>query len=119
VNGNRVKQGELPDLRPHDGSDFYFIERDEPEAALATIVEVVAERIPRRWGLHAVDDVQVLAPMHRGEVGAQNLNATLQARLNPARPEAAEIIVGRRSFRVGDKVIQHTNDYERNVTHAA
>ena len=89
VNAHRVNHGEMPDLRTHEGSDFYFIERDEPEAALATIVEVVAERIPRRWGLDAVDDVQVLAPMHRGEVGAQNLNATLQARLNPPRPDAA------------------------------
>jgi len=115
VNAHRVNHGELPDLRTHDGSDFYFIERDEPEAALATIVEVVAERIPRRWGLDAVDDVQVLAPMHRGEVGAQNLNATLQARLNPPRAGAAEITIGRRNFRVGDKVIQQKNDYDRDV----
>jgi exodeoxyribonuclease V alpha subunit len=115
VNAHRVNAGTLPDLVPHDGSDFYFIERDDPAAALATVIEVVTERIPRRFGLDAIDDVQVLAPMHRGEVGAQNLNATLQQRLNPARAGAAELTVGRRTFRVGDKVIQQKNDYDRDV----
>jgi exodeoxyribonuclease V alpha subunit len=117
LNAHRVNRGELPDLAlaQAEGSDFYFIERDEPEAALATIVEVVAERIPRRFGLDAVNDVQVLAPMHRGDVGAQNLNLALQARLNPPRPDAAEIARGARSFRVGDKVIQLKNDYDKEV----
>jgi len=114
VNAHRVNDGHMPDLQ-NTGSDFFFIERDDPTAALATILEVVAERIPRRWGWDAVDDVQVLSPMHRGDVGAMNLNAALQARLNPQRPEAPEITVGKRTYRVGDKVIQLKNDYDRDV----
>jgi exodeoxyribonuclease V alpha subunit len=117
VNAHRVNRGEPPDLAlaTAEGSDFYFVERDEPQDVLATIVEVVAERIPRRFGLDAVDDVQVLAPMHRGDVGAQNLNLALQTRLNPAREGLAEIARGSRQFRVGDKVIQLRNDYDKEV----
>jgi exodeoxyribonuclease V alpha subunit len=115
VNAHRVNAGELPELGAGEGSDFYFIERDEPEAALATIVDMVAERIPRRFGLDAVNDVQVLSPMHRGEVGAQNLNVQLQARLNPATPGRREIARGARAFREGDKVIQLRNDYDKEV----
>ena len=117
LNAHKVNRGEPPDLAlaSAEGSDFYFVERDEPEAALATIIELVAERIPRRFGLDAVDDVQVLAPMHRGDVGAQNLNAALQTRLNPARPGLAEVVRGARTFRVGDKVIQLRNDYDKEV----
>ena len=114
VNAHRVNAGHMPDLS-NSGSDFFFIERDDPAAALATILEVVAERIPRRWGWDPVDDVQVLSPMHRGDVGAMNLNAALQERLNPRRAEAPEITVGRRTYRVGDKVIQLKNDYDRDV----
>jgi exodeoxyribonuclease V alpha subunit len=117
TNAHRVNRGEAPDLAlaTAENSDFYFIERDEPEATLATIVEVVAERVPRRFGLDAVNDVQVLAPMHRGDVGAMNLNLALQARLNPPRPGVAELARGQRTFRTGDKVIQLRNDYDKEV----
>jgi exodeoxyribonuclease V alpha subunit len=116
VNAHRVNRGELPDVRASIAApDFFFIEREEPAEVVATILEVVAERIPRRFQLDPVDDVQVLAPMHRGEAGAQNLNLALQARLNPARPGAGELQIGRRTFRVGDKVIQNRNDYEKEV----
>ncbi len=117
VNAHRVNRGELPDLAVAAalGTDFFFIERDEPTEALATIVEVVAERIPRRFGLDPVNDVQVLAPMHRGDVGAQNLNLALQERLNPAQPGLPEVARGARAFRVGDKVIQLRNDYDKEV----
>ncbi len=117
LNAHRINRGEQPDLAlaAAEGSDFYFIEREEPTDVLATIVEVVAERIPRRFGLDAVDDVQVLAPMHRGDVGAQNLNLALQARLNGARPGVAELARGARTFREGDKVIQLRNDYDKEV----
>jgi exodeoxyribonuclease V alpha subunit len=117
TNAHRVNRGEPIDLTlaSAEGSDFYFVEREEPEAVLATIVELCAERIPRRFGLDATDDVQVLAPMHRGDVGAQNLNVALQARLNPARAGVAELARGHRTFRVGDKVIQLRNDYDKEV----
>jgi exodeoxyribonuclease V alpha subunit len=113
TNAHRVNRGQMPELATHEGSDFYFIEREEPESALATILEVVAERIPRRFGL-AASDVQVLSPMHRGDVGAQRLNAELQARLNPPRG-GAEIVSGKRAYRAGDRVIQNRNDYDKDV----
>ena len=115
VNAHRVNRGELPDLTTREDSDFYFVERDEPADVLRAVCELVAERIPRRFGLHPVDDVQVLAPMHRGEVGAQNLNTALQARLNPPREGLAELARPARAYRVGDKVMQIKNDYDREV----
>jgi exodeoxyribonuclease V alpha subunit len=113
-NAHRVNRGQMPELATHEGSDFYFIERDDPEGALATILEVVAERIPRRFGLTAAE-VQVLSPMHRGDVGAQRLNEALQARLNPPRPGEPELVSGKRTYRAGDKVIQNRNDYDKDV----
>lgn len=116
TSAHRVNRGELPSLETAgDQSDFYFLSREEPADVLSTILEVVAERIPRRFGFDPVTDVQVLSPMHRGEVGAANLNAALQARLNPARAGAAEISRGSRTYRVGDKVIQLRNDYDKDV----
>jgi exodeoxyribonuclease V alpha subunit len=114
VGAHRVNRGQLPDLAPQEGSDFYFIEREAPAEVLETILHVVAERIPRRFGL-AQGDIQVLCPMHRGEVGAQNVNLQLQARLNPPREGLAELAQGRRLFRVGDRVIQNRNDYDKDV----
>jgi exodeoxyribonuclease V alpha subunit len=136
VNAHRVNRGEAPDLSAGGGpaglrlaggarderapvvdkaSDFYFIEREEPADAVATILEIVADRIPRRFGLDPVNDVQVLAPMHRGDAGAANLNVALQARLNPPGAGKGELARGNRSFRTGDKVIQLKNDYDKDV----
>jgi exodeoxyribonuclease V alpha subunit len=118
VGAHQINAGEVPDLEPpgpNTTTDFYFIARDEPEAARNTIVELVAERIPARFGLDAVRDVQVLAPMHRGELGTSALNAALQQRLNPPRPGAIEVTRGERAFRVGDKVMQLRNDYDKGV----
>jgi exodeoxyribonuclease V alpha subunit len=88
------------------------VEAEEPEAALAALKRLVAERIPRRFGLDAVDDVQVLTPMHRGLLGAAALNAELQALLNPS---GAAVVRGGRLFRVGDKVMQIRNNYDLDV----
>jgi exodeoxyribonuclease V alpha subunit len=116
VNAHRVNRGEAPDLAAGEGSDFYFIDREEPGDVLATILEIVADRIPRRFGLDPIDGVQVLAPMHRGDVGAANLNTALQARLNPPLGvPRSELNRGNRTFRVGDKVIQLKNDYDKDV----
>jgi exodeoxyribonuclease V alpha subunit len=113
VNAHRINAGRMPDLRPAQGeSDFYFIEREAPEAALETIAELVAVRIPRRFGLDALDEVQVLTPMHRGLVGAGNLNQVLQERLNPT---GEQLVRGERRYRVGDKVIQIRNNYDKEV----
>ena len=113
VSAHKINHGELPDLEAAPSSDFYFIARDEPEAARATIVELVAERIPARFGFDAIADVQVLAPMHRGELGTAALNHALQQKLNPEGPP--ELARGDRRFRRGDKVMQLRNDYDKNV----
>nr|HID59157.1 ATP-dependent RecD-like DNA helicase [Desulfobacterales bacterium] len=115
TNAHRINQGEFPRTKPvysSQPSDFYFIEREEPEDILATIIELVKERIPERFGLDPIDEIQVLTPMHRGVIGAGNLNATLQNILNPS---SEKVVRGLRTYRVNDKVMQVTNDYEKEV----
>ena len=115
VSAHKINHGELPDVdRAPEGSasDFYFISREEPEAARATIVELVAERIPARFGLDPITDVQVLTPMHRGELGTAAVNRALQERLNPT---GVELQRGDRVLRRGDKVMQLRNDYDKSV----
>jgi exodeoxyribonuclease V alpha subunit len=119
VSAHAINRGELPVLEAPGGpgaatTDFYFFARDDPEAARATIVELVAERIPKGFGLDANLDIQVLVPMHRGELGTNALNRALQERLNPpsGTPELAR---GERIFRRGDKVMQLRNDYDKSV----
>lgn len=103
-----INAGEMP----VDAGDFFVIAREEPEDAVATISDLVGERIGKRWSLDPLRDVQVLAPMNRGVAGATNLNAVLQARLNPS---GREIQAGPRRFRIGDRVLQVRNDYDRDV----
>lgn len=116
VSAHQINSGQLPELQtPSEASDFYFINRDEAEAARATIVELVAERIPARFGFDPLSAVQVLTPMHRGELGTQALNQMLQARLNPPAEGKSELTRGERVYRHGDKVMQLRNDYDRGV----
>ncbi|HSK00763.1 MAG TPA: ATP-dependent RecD-like DNA helicase [Kofleriaceae bacterium] len=117
VSAHEINSGRLPALEPPAAgtADFYFIARDDPEAARATIVELVAERIPQRFGFDAIADVQVLVPMHRGELGTSSLNHALQERLNPALAGATELLRGDRVYRRGDKVMQLRNDYDKAV----
>jgi exodeoxyribonuclease V alpha subunit len=119
VNAHRVNRGEMP-ASAADGqaADFYIVERSEPEDVLAAVKEIVAERIPARFDLDPVEDVQVLTPMNRGVLGTANLNAELQALLNPSGAGAAAdagVTRGTRSFRVGDKVMQIRNNYDLEV----
>jgi exodeoxyribonuclease V alpha subunit len=120
VSAHAINHGELPVLDAPGGgpgaatTDFYFISRDDPEAARATIVELVAERIPKSFGFDAITEIQVLAPMHRGELGTGAINRALQDRLNPATG-GAELARGERVFRTGDKVMQLRNDYDKAV----
>jgi exodeoxyribonuclease V alpha subunit len=91
VNAHRINQGVIPDLRKPDAeSDFYFVEADDPETAVPLIIELVKTRIPRRFGLDPIRDIQVLCPMNRGGVGARSLNVELQAALNPAGERKVE-----------------------------
>ncbi|MEO7092724.1 MAG: AAA family ATPase [Polyangiales bacterium] len=117
VSAHRINQGELPDLETPAGADtdFFFIGRDDPESARATIIELVSERIPTRFGFNPVTEVQVLAPMHRGELGTAALNTALQDKLNPAVVGGTELVRGDRVYRRGDKVMQLKNDYDKNV----
>jgi exodeoxyribonuclease V alpha subunit len=134
VNAHRINKGEAPVLegpgvpgrqsRPTPGpesigsvgkealSDFYLIEREQPEEVLATIKELASRRIPARFGVDPLDDIQVLTPMHRGSLGAANLNAELQALLNP---EGDALSRGDRLLRRGDKVMQLRNNYDLGV----
>jgi exodeoxyribonuclease V alpha subunit len=114
VNAHRINQGIIPDLRkPEAESDFYFVEADDPEAAVPRIIELVSNRIPRRFGLDPIRDVQVLCPMNRGGVGARSLNIELQAALNPAGDRKVERFGW--TFASGDKVMQIENDYDKEV----
>jgi len=123
VSAHAINRGELPALDLPPGSppgpgaattDFYFFARDDPEAARATIIELVAERIPKAFGFDATTDIQVLAPMHRGALGTGELNRALQDRLNPSSG-TSELTRGERTFRRGDKVMQLRNDYDKSV----
>src|ERR1043165_7980844 len=115
LSAHRINGGELPDLDSAGDSDFYFISRDDPNAARDTIVELVAQRIPARFKLDSITDVQVLTPMHRGELGTAAINRALQERLNAHTPGTLELVRGERVFRPRDKVMQLKNDYDRNV----
>ncbi|MCP4307750.1 MAG: AAA family ATPase, partial [bacterium] len=111
---HRINQGRIPDLGKIEGdSDFYFVPADDPETAVSRIVELVSNRIPRRFGFDAIRDIQVLSPMNRSGVGARSLNIELQAALNPA----GERKVTRFGwvFAPGDKVMQIENDYDKEV----
>ena len=113
-NAHRINAGELP-LVPEPGvtdADFFVIEKRDADDARRLILELVTNRIPKRFGLDPLRDIQVLTPMHRGPAGTAALNEELQAALNPL---GASISRGKNLFRVGDKVMQLRNDYDRNV----
>jgi exodeoxyribonuclease V alpha subunit len=110
-----INQGKMPDLKAPEGLiDFYFIESNEPEAIQDLIVRLVKERIPKRFDLDPKTDIQVLSPMNRSLLGARNLNQILQEALNPST-NGPEIQRFGWTFRLGDRVIQTENDYNRDV----
>jgi exodeoxyribonuclease V alpha subunit len=110
-----VNQGRMPELKtPAGQSDFYFIEAAEPEAIQDLIVRLVKERIPKRFGFDPIADIQVLTPMNRTPLGSRNLNQVLQAALNPG-DGGPEIERFGWTYRLGDRVIQTVNDYDRDV----
>jgi exodeoxyribonuclease V alpha subunit len=113
MNARRINAGEYPRFGG-DVRDCFLLPADDPVAAAATVVELVARRIPAR-GRYRPADIQVLSPMHRGEVGVGRLNALLQERLNPGTEGVAELRVGGRAYRVGDRVLQQKNDYDLGV----
>ena len=97
------------------GGELFIVERNDPEEAAKTIGDIVETRIPRAFGMDPRREVQVLVPMVRGSVGTRALNADLQSRLNPLSPGGLEVRRGQTVFRVGDRVMQTRNDYDRDV----
>jgi exodeoxyribonuclease V alpha subunit len=115
TNAHRMNRGQFPELKLSDTelSDFYFIEANEPEAIHGLLLKLVRERIPKRFGLKAIEDIQILTPMNRSGLGARSLNVELQKALNPQWAMGVERFGTR--FSPGDKVMQTENNYEKEV----
>jgi exodeoxyribonuclease V alpha subunit len=112
-NAHRINAGDMPKLDDDpETSDFFFVARDDPAAAAELAIDFATRRIPEKFDLDPFEDIQVLSPMHRGELGVTRLNERLQATLTP---KGRELAVGWRRFRVGDKVMQTRNNYELDV----
>ncbi len=113
ANAHRINQGGMPDWARDPDSDFHFVPCRDAEDAATKIVEIVKDRIPARFGLDPIRDIQVLCPMNRGGLGARALNLELQKVLNP--PDEASIQRFGWTFGAGDKVMQVENDYDKDV----
>lgn len=113
-NAHLINHGKMPVVEGNTGklSDFYFIHRNDPEEAAGLIVDLIKNHIPRRFGLDPINEVQLLTPMRKGSVGAENMNSLLQAALNP---NALEVRRGDRAFRLHDKVMQVRNNYDKDI----
>jgi exodeoxyribonuclease V alpha subunit len=110
-----VNHGEMPESAPSPDGDFFFIEAQTPEAILERVVSMVRERIPQRFGIDPVRDVQILTPMNRTELGVASLNEKLQGIMNPPGPMKKEVQRCGATFRIGDKVMQRKNNYSKDV----
>jgi len=131
TNAHRINRGEFPIFSPtltsnplsapqgsgtpQNGGDFFFFPAEESAAAADWVVEVVSERIPKKFGFDPLRDIQVIAPMYRGAVGVSILNERLQAVLNPPSPQKQEKRLFGTTFRPGDKVMQIQNNYDKDV----
>src|SRR3712207_1775371 len=114
TNAHLINQGRMPDLSAREGSDFFFVDAPDPEAGVERVLALVRDRIPRRFGLDPVRDVQVLCPMNRGGLGARSLNVELQKALNP--PGEARVERFGWTFGPGDKVMQVANRSEEHTS---
>jgi len=114
VNAHKINSGEFPVLTSQRDApqDFYFMELEDPGEVCEKILDMCGNRIPEKFGFHPVDEIQVLAPMHRGVVGATNLNVVLQKSLNSSTDE---LIRGGKVLKTGDKVMQIRNNYDKEV----
>jgi len=114
VNAHRINSGQMPVIEREGGRlhDFYFFSAEEPERVLDKIIELCQEKIPSKFGFDPLEDVQVLTPMHRGLIGAANLNEKLQKRLNAS---SDELVRGGKVLKTGDKVMQVRNNYDKDI----
>lgn len=110
-----INAGKLPEREAPENSDFFFIERADSQAIADTIIDLVKTRIPGKFGLDPVRDIQVLAAMRRGTVGVRSLNERLQDALNPRREPDFSVQRFGAEFRAGDKVLQTRNNYDKDV----
>jgi len=116
INAHSINAGKMPERAPSgEESDFFFIEREEPEIIQSTILQLVRERIPGRLGFDPILNLQVLCPMNRGSLGARTMNALLQDGLNPRRGDEPMVERFGWQFRLRDKVIQTENNYDKEV----
>jgi exodeoxyribonuclease V alpha subunit len=116
TNAHRINEGQMPEFAAKGGeSDFFFVEREEPERIADTLIDMVKNRMPEKFRLDPIRDIQVLCPMNRGSLGIRELNLRLQTELNPARSEEPSVEKFGWQFRIRDKVIQTENDYDKDV----
>jgi exodeoxyribonuclease V alpha subunit len=116
TNAHRINEGQIPDLHDKENdSDFFFVERDHPDQIADMVVEMVKQRIPNKFKLDPIREIQVLSPMNRGSLGIRELNTRLQEELNPVRREEPVVEKFGSQFRVRDKVMQTENDYDKEV----
>jgi exodeoxyribonuclease V alpha subunit len=112
VNAHKINRGEFPALQNNESSDFFFIQEADNSLIPEVIVELCTKRLPAKYGFDPMKDIQILTPMYKGDAGADNLNSLLQTALNDN-----EVLItrGRRSYKIGDKVMQLRNNYEKDV----
>ncbi len=111
TNAHKIVRGEYPDLSKTD-RDFFFMQRDNIASAASTVSDLYINRLPKAYGYDPVNDIQILCPSRKGELGTVSLNAVLQKKLNPPSPDKEEYELGGRIFREGDKVMQIKNNYD-------
>ncbi|MDI1310631.1 ATP-dependent RecD-like DNA helicase [Prosthecobacter sp.] len=115
TSAHAINRGQVPDLKPSRNSDFFFLQESEPEEIKHTLVELAHTRLATKYGLDPIRDIQVLTPMNRNLLGTISLNQSLQLALNPPNELKFEIERFGVTFRVGDKVIQTHNNYDKEV----
>ncbi len=113
VNAHRINAGQMPSLKREPVGDFFFVAEEDPIRAQHLVLDFVQRRIPTHYHLNPMTDIQVLSPMYKGPLGVTSLNEELQARLNPKTLVSLEW--GGRTLRLGDKVMQVRNDYDKGV----
>ena len=111
TNAHKIVNGEIPILNSAD-KDFFFLQRNNKSEVSAVIADLCANRLPKAYGYSPFENIQVLAPSKKGELGTTELNHKLQAALNPKDDDKAEITIGSKTFRTGDKVMQIKNNYD-------
>lgn len=111
TNAHKIVNGEIPILNSAD-KDFFFLQRNNKSEVSAVIADLCANRLPKAYGYSPFENIQVLAPSKKGELGTAELNHKLQAALNPKDDDKAEITIGSKTFRTGDKVMQIKNNYD-------